>query len=119
MTKKIRATYKILETINLNQIENYSITKNQWSWISQHKQLSENFIDKFQDKVEWNNISWFQKLSENFIDKFQDKVDWYCISCKQDLSNKFVSKYRDRLRMEEVNKRRNERIRRVIENALK
>ncbi len=65
-----------------------------WYYISDNYKLSENFIHKFQDKVNWNEISHyqiyqkilyvnskiksigiryqkFQKLSENFIRKFQ------------------------------------------------
>jgi hypothetical protein len=53
MAKKIRATYKILETIDLNKIENYSITENHWSWLSKYRKLLDNFLDKFQDKVDW------------------------------------------------------------------
>jgi hypothetical protein len=94
MTKII--TNEILEIIDLNQIENYSITENQWSWLSKNR-----------------------NLSEDFIEKFQDKVDWYMISCSKDFSDKFVSKYRDRLDMKEVNYKRNNRIKEVIENALK
>jgi hypothetical protein len=36
MDKKIRATIKILKTIDLNQIENYSITESQWSWLAKN-----------------------------------------------------------------------------------
>ena len=45
-----------------------------WQLISQEEKLSEEFIEKFQDKVDWEWISFFQKLSEEFIEKFQDKL---------------------------------------------
>ena len=32
--------------------------------------LSEEFIEKFQDKVDWIEISYFQELSDDFIEKF-------------------------------------------------
>lgn len=41
--------------------------------------LSEDFIEKFQDKVDWERISYHQILSEAFLRKFQDKVDWECL----------------------------------------
>jgi hypothetical protein len=119
MAKKIRATYKILDTIDLNQIENYSITDKQWTWLYKNRNFSEDFIEKFQDKVNWSYISCRQVLSKEFIDKFQDKVNWFFIAYSQDLSDKFVNKYRDRLDIEKVNERRNKRIREALENALK
>ena len=67
-----------------------------WKNISFNQRLSEDFIEKFQDKVNWENISKHQKLSEEFIEKFQDKVDWDGISTKQ-LSEEFIEKYQDKL----------------------
>ena len=34
----------------------------------------------------------YQKLSEEFIKKFQDKVDWNNISARQELSEEFIRK---------------------------
>ena len=45
-----------------------------WNYISQCQQLSEDFIEKHIDKVDWENISEYQKLSESFIKKHKDKV---------------------------------------------
>ena len=47
-----------------------------WGCISTNQRLSENFIREFQDKVLWKAISWFQNLSEDFIYEFYDKIDW-------------------------------------------
>jgi hypothetical protein len=69
MTKKIRATYKILETINLNKIENYSITKNQWTWLYENKKLSKNFIEKFQIETYWSNIETIIKRQQEIKQK--------------------------------------------------
>jgi phosphoribosylanthranilate isomerase len=68
-----------------------------WIDISVCQKLSEEFIAKFQDKVNWNCISIYQKLSEEFITKFQDKVDWNCISKHQKLSEEFMTKFQDKV----------------------
>jgi hypothetical protein len=51
-----------------------------WRSISS-KELSEEFIREFSDKVYWPNICKYQKLSEEFIREFQDKywneLCWY------------------------------------------
>jgi hypothetical protein len=54
-----------------------------WEEISCNQKLSEEFIEKFQNKVDWDAISIHQKLSEEFIQKFQDKVNWGYISIYQ------------------------------------
>jgi hypothetical protein len=61
-----------------------------WKIISFNEKLSEDFIEKYQDKVDWESIPFFQELSEEFIKKFQDNVDWYYISECQKLSEDFV-----------------------------
>ena len=38
-----------------------------WVTISKIPNLSEQFIEKYQDKLDWDNISIYQKLSEPFI----------------------------------------------------
>ena len=77
-------------------IEKYQ-NKVDWYNISAYQKLSESFIEKFQDKVSWRNISIRQKLSEDFIEKFQDKVDWMCISIHQKLSESFIIKFKDKV----------------------
>ena len=62
-----------------------------------YQKLSEEFIEKFQDKVHWKNISLYKKLSEEFIEKFQDKVHWYNISEFQKLSEEFIEKFQDKV----------------------
>jgi len=74
----------ILEVKSEKEIDNISNT--QWTDISQYQQLSEDFIEKFRNKVDWHNISEYQKLSEEFIEKFRNKVYWYNISIYQKLS---------------------------------
>ena len=67
-----------------------------WNSIST-EQLSEDFIRKFQDKVDWSLISACQTLSESFIREFQDKVDWNCISSCQVLSENFIREFEDKV----------------------
>lgn len=64
-----------------------------WLYISMYQNLSEKFIEKFQNKVDWDNISLYQVLSESFIEKFTYKVNWFFISKKQKLSEDFIEKY--------------------------
>ena len=66
-----------------------------WEHLSKHKNLSEDFIRKYQDKVDWEYISEYQTLSEYFIHKFKDKVDWYKISEYQILSEEFIREFKD------------------------
>ena len=71
--------------------------KVKWHWISKCQKLSEKFIEKYNDKVDWNYISEYQKLSEEFIEKHYDKVDWCYISRYQILSKEFIEKYVDKV----------------------
>ena len=68
-----------------------------WRLISRNQALSEPFIEKYQDKVVWSSISRNQALSEPFIEKYKDKVDWAYISTYQKLSESFIEKYKDKV----------------------
>ncbi len=46
---------------------------------------------------DWNYISAYRILSENFIEKYQNKVNWTYILQEQELSNKFFKKYCNRV----------------------
>lgn len=63
-----------------------SMSSKNWKYICRYKELSEDFISKFQDRVDWKSISEYQILTENFIRLFQDRVDWCIISDNQKLS---------------------------------
>jgi hypothetical protein len=45
-----------------------------WQYVSGFQVLSENFIEKYSDKVDWINVSYSQKLSQNFIRKHINKI---------------------------------------------
>ena len=103
----------ILLTGSLNGIENITIEEamrlspGDWSVISEHKKLTEDFIAKFHNFVDWTRISEHQTLSESFIERFADRVNWREISFYQNLSDNFVAKFYDKL---DIN--------RVIENSI-
>ena len=79
------------------QEEDTTFSAHQWEYISQHKYLSEEFIEKYQDKVGWHVVSAYQRLSEEFIEKHKDKVDWYWIAGYQQLSVQFIFKYQSKI----------------------
>ena len=68
-----------------------------WTDVSCHKGLTEDFIREFADEVNWFSISLYQHLSEDFIREFKDKVDWFSISEQQHLSEDFIREFKDRL----------------------
>ena len=72
------------------------IDEDGWYFLSKFK-LSEEFIEKYQDKVNWNNISQFQSLSEEFMEKRFDKLNSKLISEYQVLSESFIERHKNDL----------------------
>ena len=66
-----------------------------WTDVSCHKGLTEDFIREFADEVNWCSISHYQHLSEDFIREFKDKVYWFSISEQQHLSENFIREFKD------------------------
>ena len=65
---------KIEDFVN-NIIPQLNINENEcWDIISINQKLSEEFIEKYQDKLNWSSISLFQDLSWDFIQKFSKKI---------------------------------------------
>lgn len=64
MTSKINDFVSHLESIN-------------WKYISLRENLSESFIEKFQDYIDWRYLSINQKVnfSDKFLLKFKDKIN--------------------------------------------
>lgn len=91
---------------NITREEGIRLSHRDWSVISEHVKLSEDFISKFADMVDWTKISEYQTLSESFIERFADRVNWREISFYQNLSDAFTTKFYDKL---DIN--------RVIENS--
>ena len=94
---EINWTYiSIYEKLSEEFIDRFN-DKVDWIYISTRQKLSEEFIEKYKDRVNWYDISMYQKLSEEFIEKFENKVYWNNISMYQKLSEEFIEKYKDRL----------------------
>ena len=64
-----------------------------WECISSYQHLSEDFIREFKRKVNWDGISSYQHLSEDFIREFNRKVNWDGISSYQHLSEDFIREF--------------------------
>lgn len=62
---------------------------------------SESFLEevilKLANDINWSEISVYQDLSECFIEKYNDKVDWYNISGCQEMTLSFIEKYKDKI----------------------
>ena len=72
------------------------INEDGWYFLSKFK-LSEEFIEKYQDKVNWDNISQFQSLSEEFMEKHFDKLNSKLISEYQVLPESFIERHKNGL----------------------
>ena len=57
----------IMPQLNINELEF-------WDIISANQKLSEEFIEKYQDKINWESISLFQELSWSILQKFSKKI---------------------------------------------
>lgn len=73
-------------------IANNELTDINWYNISKHRKLTEDFIEKYADKVDWYHISSKQMISEEFIEKYTDEVNWKHISEFQKLTEAFIEK---------------------------
>lgn len=56
--------------------------------------LTEEFMEKYKDKMIWNLISAHQKLSEQFIEVHKNEVNWYFIAKYQKLSGEFIFNFK-------------------------
>ncbi|BAE47704.1 hypothetical protein G8S49_06410 [Clostridium botulinum C] len=82
--------------IIINELINSKL--NNWNEISS-QDLSEEFMDKYQDILDWKYISVYQNLSESFSEKYQDKLNWKIICKFQELPESFVNKYKNELNL--------------------
>jgi len=89
--------FKLLVMFDVDSLNYDNLTKNEWTIVSKFRSLSDDFIKKYQDKLDWIGISSNQILSESFIREFQDKVDWSYISTDQKLSEDFIREFKDKL----------------------
>jgi hypothetical protein len=105
---------------NLNWMTLIAKSPKYWKEISKDCQLSEEFIDAYQDELDWlcicryqklsedfirchinkikfGAISQYQKLSEDFIRDYKNKVDWKSISTYQTLSEDFIREFHNKV----------------------
>jgi hypothetical protein len=75
-----------------------------WDWISAYQKLSEEFIQRNSEKVNWDWISKYQKLSEEFIQRNSEKVNWVYISIHQKLSEEFIQRNSDKVGWNHIGK---------------
>jgi len=74
--------------------------------ISYTKNLSEEFMEEFEDRLTWSAIS-HQKLSESFIRKHKDQVYWLQISLCQKLSKDFIVEFIDKIDLKKLASNKN------------
>lgn len=82
-----------------------------WSLILGFNKVSEEFICKHMDDMGfaekgWSYISVHQHLSENFLKKYQDKLDWWLICRYQDISTDFMLEVFNKIKWSEIIKRK-------------
>lgn len=63
--------------------------KEEWDKYCKHWDLSEEFIERFHDKVNWDHIARYQILSEDFIKTHINRLDIDLILQTQDISDDF------------------------------
>ena len=74
-TKELISYFEKEYDKKINQFNNY-----EWYKISKFKYLTEEFIEKYKNKVNWVWISEHQKLSGEFIHKFKNRIVFQLIS---------------------------------------
>jgi beta-glucosidase/6-phospho-beta-glucosidase/beta-galactosidase len=65
-----------------------------WTNICRYFELSEIFIEEFQDKVDWYFVFKNQKLSEEFLIRFINRVDFWPLKYNNNLSQELKDKIR-------------------------
>lgn len=89
--------YNVIKKTSIDNLEliisTNKLTDNDWKLISRCQCLTEEFMDKYSDKIEWTRISIYQTLSESFIDKYSEMVVWDNIIIFQELTYEFLEKY--------------------------
>ena len=78
----------IMPQLNINELEC-------WDIISINQKLSEEFIEKYQDKIIWESISLFQELSWDIIQKFSKKIILKNLSENDCLNDELIKLIKD------------------------
>ncbi|ALN97736.1 putative tryptophan repeat gene family protein [Bacillus phage vB_BpuM-BpSp] len=70
-----------------------------WAFVSGYRELSEEFIERFSDKIRWEWVAHgTRNLSEPFIEKYSDKLNWLHISSDHKLSESFIIKHQEKIK---------------------
>ena len=68
-----------------------------WEFISRWQRLSNGFIRKFKYELDWRQMVSTQALSEDLMEEHAQLIDWGNVARYQKLSEEFISKFKDRL----------------------
>lgn len=66
-----------------------------WYIICSNQKLTEEFIEKYQDKLDWSSISLFQDLSWDFLQKFSKKISLKNFSNNDCLNEELIELIKD------------------------
>jgi len=72
-----------------------------------YQQLSEDFLIKYQDIWDWDFVCSDQKISEEFIEKNEHLISWYWICGYQKMSKQFIIKHWKKMNMISLNRNEN------------
>lgn len=77
-----------------------------YSQMSSRIKLSEDFIERHIDKLNFDNIIRHQDLSLNFIEKYENKIDFNILSINQYIAtnDEILQKYSDKLDWEDISR---------------
>jgi hypothetical protein len=64
-----------------------------WKTVIENQYLSEQLMREVDTYLDFNKICRYQRLSEEFIEDYQDKVNWLMLCTIQKLSESFIEKY--------------------------
>lgn len=64
--------------------------------------LSNEFIDKYADKLNWYGMIRYQEVSEEILDKYHERVDWEYASKYANLSEKFIREHEESIYFSEL-----------------
>lgn len=82
------------QTVITNELINPKL--NDWNKISKNIDLTEEFVEKYKNKIQWKNLN-CKNLSEPFIEKHLNKLDLKNLCKSKKLSEQFIDKHLNKL----------------------
>lgn len=93
---------------HLNKFINDYLDKHYvWTVIPQTQRVSEQFIEKWKDKINWEEVCRYQKLSSKFLDEHTKYLIWEIVEYNQDLEEWFIEEHIDKLNFDKLLTRQN------------